>query len=182
MSNDNNQILAALQESMQRERKQMKTLITTILVILAVVVFAFLAVGVLWIKALSGQNVNVQNVVLAQPEETPSVAVSAPVEESVPAVVSPPVAQSVKNEPPKETTVKATEPDKSLKTVVKNVEPVEQDPRTLIRRHPANEIVTLALPTQVENPATIPGYQGSRLMLVTDRGIAIPWFIVVPEN
>ena len=194
MNDENNQVLNILQESFQRERKQMKALITITLCVLAIVTVAFLVVGALWIKSLSRQNEDLQKLVV-----TPSGATSPTVEATTPVVAesapiappvkkeasvaeSAPIAPSVKKETPSDVSPKVAAADKPVETEAPSEEPAQSDSRDLIKRNPANEVVTLKLPAQAEPSEKIPGYTGSRLTLVTERGVPIPWLIVVPEG
>jgi len=184
MNDENKKILEMLQESHQRERKQMRQMLIITLGFLGIVTVAFLVIGALWLKSQRGDDTAKR-----RNDETtnPNAVTTTPVKEAT-AATKPAATQSspVKETAIAEKPVEASNPPPARETAVAAVTnappPPGPDPRSAIKRHPANEPVTMALPARVENPAKIPGYKDSRIMLVTERGVALPWLIVVPEQ
>jgi hypothetical protein len=163
-------MLEMLQESFQRERRQMKAVIMIMMVILIAVVMAFVVVGVSWMKSRYDVKTIAEEVKISE-----EASARAQAEKEAEIVVKRHAEAEAKREKLEDKIV-------PVETTVSNAEAETPAPQPAKKQIPLDETVTLVMPQQVANPATIPGYKDSRLMLVTERGVGIPWLIIVPEK
>jgi len=174
--NNGEQMLAVVQQCLENERRQTRTL----LVVIGLVMVVILGVAGVFMYSMSKQNARLQEMVLGKVEggkaETPFSGNSFAGEGKdngggVPSSVR--ELEVVEN-----STVDIQSDEHSTSNIqhpTSNKDTPPPKPRD------PNAIVNLAMPDTYGDPVRIPGYTGEKINLITDRGVVIPWLVVVPE-
>jgi len=154
--NDEKQMFETVQKCLEAERRQSRTLLVVVVSALGLVIAALIVIGVIFISSLSKQNARLLTITI-DGDRLPSTVFDAP-----------PCPPSMPLDAPQQ-------PSKAVVAVVTEEE--EEAPAS----PPPDAIVNLAMPDAPASPVRIPAYTEEKMQLITERGVLIPWLVLIPE-